>query len=59
MAVPKRKTPRSRTHSRRSANTRLAAPARSLCPNCGAVKIPHIVCKNCGHYRGRQAIEVD
>jgi large subunit ribosomal protein L32 len=59
MAVPKRKTPRSRTHSRRSANTRLEAPARSLCPNCGAVKVPHVVCHNCGHYRGRQAIEVD
>ena len=59
MAVPKRKTPRSRTHSRRSANSRLEPPARSLCPNCGAVKLPHIVCGNCGWYRGRQAIEVD
>lgn len=58
MAVPKRKTPRSRTRSRRSANTALAAPPRSVCPNCGHVKRPHIVCPNCGWYRGSQRIEV-
>ena len=59
MAVPKRKTPRSRTHSRRSANRTLDAPARSLCANCSVTKLPHIVCSNCGWYKGRQAIEVD
>ena len=59
MAVPKRKTPRSKTHSRRSANTKLAAPARSVCPQCGAAKLPHRVCANCGTYRGRQVIDVD
>ncbi len=59
MAVPKRKTSRSKTHSRRSANRRLAAPARSLCPNCGTTKLPHIVCSTCGWYKGRQAVEVD
>ena len=59
MAVPKRKTSRSKTHSRRSANRRLAAPARSLCPNCGTTKLPHVVCSTCGWYKGRQAVEVD
>lgn len=59
MAVPKRKTSRSNTHSRRSANRRLAAPARSLCPNCGTTKLPHVVCSTCGWYKGRQAVEVD
>lgn len=59
MAVPKRKTPRSRTHSRRSANRRLEAPARSDCPHCGSAKLPHVVCPNCGWYKGRQALEVD
>ncbi len=59
MAVPKRKTPRSKTHSRKSANMALRAPARSLCPHCGAAKRPHTVCPNCGWYRGRQAIEVE
>ncbi|MBM3659218.1 MAG: 50S ribosomal protein L32 [Actinobacteria bacterium] len=59
MAVPKRKTPRSKTHSRRSANMKLAPPAKSSCPQCGAAKLPHRVCNNCGTYRGRQVIDVD
>ncbi len=59
MAVPKRKTPRSKTHSRRSANMKLALPAKSICPQCGAAKLPHRVCANCGTYRGRQVIDVD
>jgi large subunit ribosomal protein L32 len=59
MAVPKRKTPRSKTHSRRSANMKLALPAKSNCPQCGAAKLPHRVCNNCGTYRGRQVIDVD
>lgn len=58
MAVPKRKTPRSRTHSRRSANRKLDAPTRSVCPQCGAAKLPHRVCRNCGTYRGRQVLDV-
>ena len=29
------------------------------CPNCGAVKQPHIVCGNCGWYAGRQVIDVE
>ena len=59
MAVPKRKTPRSKTHSRRSANMKLESPAKSICPQCGAAKLPHRVCGNCGTYRGRQVIDVD
>jgi large subunit ribosomal protein L32 len=58
MAVPKRKTPRARTRSRRAANWRLRTPARSVCPQCGAVKLPHVVCGNCGWYHGRQALDV-
>ena len=41
MAVPKRKMSRSATRSRKSANMRLAPPAHSLCPNCGASRLPH------------------
>ena len=59
MAVPKRKTPRAKTRQRRASNWRLGTPARSTCPNCGAVKQPHIVCSNCGWYAGRQVIDVD
>jgi large subunit ribosomal protein L32 len=59
MAVPKRKTPRGKTRSRRAANWRLEAAPRSICANCGAVKRPHVVCDNCGWYRDRQVIEVE
>jgi len=59
MAVPKKKMSKSKTRMRRSSAWRLEAPARSTCPRCGAVKLPHVVCNNCGWYGGRQAIEVD
>jgi large subunit ribosomal protein L32 len=59
MAVPKRKTSKAKGRSRRAANWRLDQPARSLCPRCGATKVPHVVCPNCGWYHGRQAIDVD
>lgn len=59
MPVPKRRTPRSKTRARRAANWRLDPPAQSVCPNCGAAKLPHVVCGNCGSYRGRQVIEVE
>jgi large subunit ribosomal protein L32 len=44
---------------RRASSWTLDAPARSLCPNCAAVKLPHTVCGNCGWYRGRQMLDVD
>jgi large subunit ribosomal protein L32 len=53
MAVPKQKTGRARTHSRRSMHDKAAMPARSTCPQCGAVKLPHRVCSNCGYYGGK------
>ena len=56
MAVPKRKTGRARTNSRRSANSRLAVAPRAICPQCGAAKLPHYVCGNCGTYKGREII---
>jgi len=59
MAVPKKKMSKSKTRMRRASAWRLEAPARSTCPRCGAVKMPHVVCNNCGWYGGRQAIEVD
>jgi large subunit ribosomal protein L32 len=56
MAVPKRKTGRAITHSRRSANSKLTPAARSICPQCGSAKLPHHVCGNCGYYKGREVI---
>ena len=59
MAVPKKKTSKSKSRSRRASAWRIQTAARSTCPRCGAVKRPHVVCTNCGWYNGRQAIAVD
>ncbi len=58
MAVPKRRTSRSRRDQRR-AHHALQPPARSLCPQCGGVKLPHHVCPSCGSYRNRTVLETE
>jgi large subunit ribosomal protein L32 len=59
MAVPKKKTSKAKGRSRRASAWVLKRPARSTCPHCSAAKVPHVVCPNCGWYKGRQAVEVD
>ena len=59
MAVPKRKKGRARVHSRRSSNDVISRPARTMCPQCGEVKLPHRVCPNCGYYKNREVIETE
>ena len=59
MAVPKGKVSRQRRDKRRSSHWKLEAPNVVKCPNCGAFKMPHRVCKACGMYNGRQVIEVE
>ncbi len=56
MAVPKRKTSRSNTRSRR-AQWKAAAIALVSCPQCRQPKRPHVACSNCGTYNRRQVIE--
>ena len=58
MAVPKRKTSKSRRDKRR-AHDGLSGPARSVCPQCDEPKAPHRVCTHCGFYRDRTVIETD
>ncbi|MEO7058659.1 MAG: 50S ribosomal protein L32 [Lapillicoccus sp.] len=52
MAVPKRKTSRSNTRSRR-ANWKATPVTLSACPQCGNQMQPHIACPSCGTYKGR------
>lgn len=56
MAVPKRKTSRSRRGKRR-AHKHLTFPSLSLCPKCKSPKMSHRVCPNCGYYKGKAFIE--
>ncbi len=57
MAVPKRKTSKSRRDIRRSAVWKLEKPAFSRCTHCGELCAPHKVCKNCGYYKGVEVIK--
>ena len=59
MAVPKKKTSKAKSRSRRASAWTLRSPGRSTCPRCAAAKVPHTVCSNCGWYKGRQALDVD
>ena len=36
----------------------LANPVSSACPKCGKAVLPHIVCQNCGYYKGVEVIDV-
>jgi large subunit ribosomal protein L32 len=58
MAVPKRKTGRIRTNSRRSSHT-LTPAGFQECPQCHEPKMPHRVCPNCGMYAARQVLAVE
>jgi large subunit ribosomal protein L32 len=53
MAVPKRKTSKSRRDKRRATH-KLPVPAVMECPQCHQPKRPHQVCPTCGTYRGRE-----
>ena len=57
MAVPKRKTTPSRRGMRRSHDA-LKFVQTCECKNCGEQKLPHHLCKGCGHYRGREVMQI-
>mgnify|MGYP001403934334 FL=1 len=52
MALPKYKTSRANTHSRR-ANWKAFVAQTITCPNCGAQMLSHMACPSCGSFRGR------
>jgi len=58
MALPKRRHSNTRTNKRRSHHA-LRKPPLASCKNCGEVKRPHSVCPNCGHYAGRQVVNME
>jgi len=58
MAVPKRKTSRSRRGKRR-AHQALTPQSGSICPRCKSFKLPHRVCPSCGYYKNKAFLEVE
>lgn len=56
MAVPKKKTSKSRKNMRR-AHDFLTTPSLSTCPQCKAPKMPHRACPSCGTYKGKEVIK--
>lgn len=58
MALPKRRTSKTRKRKRRSHHA-LSAPNIIECPNCGEPVVPHRACASCGEYNGRKVLEVE
>ncbi len=58
MAVPKKAKSKSRRDMRRS-HQALTKSTTINCPNCGEAKLPHRVCQSCGHYKGREIIQME
>ena len=57
MAVPKRRTSRSKRNMRRANHDKVEAIQLVACSNCGEPSVPHRACASCGHYKGRQVAE--
>ena len=53
MAVPFRRTSKTRKRKRRT-HFKLAVPGLVKCPQCGAPKLSHRVCKEWGYYKGSE-----
>ena len=58
MPVPKKKTSKAKRDSRR-AHHHLPVKHAVTCPNCGESMLLHRACPHCGHYRGREVLEIE
>ena len=55
---PKNKSSKGRRDKRR-ANWKMSAPTLVKCSKCGALMMPHRVCKACGSYNKKEIIAQD
>ncbi len=55
---PKRKLSKGR-RDRRRAHDSLPATHVVRCPQCGAMRLPHHACPDCGTYKGETVFEVE
>jgi large subunit ribosomal protein L32 len=58
MAVPKRRTSRSKQGSRRS-HHHIKPPQIQYCNHCNEPVLPHRVCPNCGYYQSREVVPAE
>jgi len=58
MAVPQGRTSKRMKGFRRSHHA-LKRPPLIRCSNCGSQILPHRVCGQCGHFKGKAVIEVE
>ena len=55
MAVPKRKTSKSKRDKRRT-HQKITGPDTTECPECGEAKLPHHACEECGAYKSHNVL---
>ena len=55
---PKNKSSKARRDKRR-ANWKMSAMNLVKCSKCGALMMPHRVCKSCGSYNKREIVKVE
>ena len=59
MAVPKRRTSKSKTKMRRASNSKMVPTGFVECPQCHEPKLPHRVWLSGGSYDGKEVVSVD
>jgi large subunit ribosomal protein L32 len=57
MAVPKRRTSKSKKRKRRT-HYKAVSPTLNPCPKCGEPRRPHVACPNCGYYAGKKVLDI-
>lgn len=58
MPVPYRRVSKTRRNKRRT-HQRAKMPTVTICENCGSQIKPHVVCRECGFYKGKQVKKVN
>ncbi|MDH4121928.1 MAG: 50S ribosomal protein L32 [Deltaproteobacteria bacterium] len=58
MAVPQDRTSKRKKNTRRSHHA-LKAPSLVKCGNCQEAILLHRVCPKCGHFKGKEVVQVE
>lgn len=58
MAVPKKKTTKSKRNQRRASNWKIILPEITTCPNCNEPVKPYHICQACGFYKEKKFLEI-